>query len=170
MTITANDGNSCTILKDDNTVVHSENGIAVGDHVEIAYTGALADNTAVAHSIIVTSETENKTAPTPMPEESTEDDADKDDTAADIGKSDDKDKADDADTEKAADDFATKKLYGKVVDASNSNITIRNDNGMEWTILKDDNTKINLDISNGTPVEVICYTNGNGALQATVIN
>ena len=51
-----------------------------------------------------------------------------------------------------------------------SNITIRNDNGMEWTILKDDNTKINLDISNGTPVEVICYTNGNGALQATVIN
>lgn len=65
--LAANDGKSYTIAKVDGTVVHSGHGIVVGDHVEVVYTGSLEEGTAVAQSILITSEGENKAAPTPKP-------------------------------------------------------------------------------------------------------
>ncbi len=229
ITITDDDGNNYIIKKDDETISHSANGIAIGDYVEIAYSGDIMDETAVAHSIILTTEAENQNAAAApanamasnaMSRSMPSGDEDviryitgtcisdtmnavqvdyygvtynvpKDDTTivyGNIGVGDRIrifhkghlhdgmhatkivliEKAEPA--PEPQEDFNTRKLYGKVADASNASITIRNDYGDEWFIIKDDNTKVNSDISVGTPVEVICYINGNGAYQATVIN
>lgn len=220
VTVEANDGKSYTILKDDNTVVHSDNGIVIGDNVEIAYVGNLNDNSAVAHSIIITSESEMRIAPTPIPASNTSKKKQsnaikyftgecmdismhniqmkyenntysiaKDDNTVTVGniavgdtirvfhKGDiengmnatkvvlvSKAKA------SSSDDFKSKTLYGNIKAASNASIMITNTNGSDITILKDDNTKVNSDISIGTSVEVICYVTDDGQLMATVIN
>ncbi len=228
ITVTTDDGNNYIIKKDDNTISHTAEGISIGDYVEIAYSGDLMDESAVAHSIIPITEAENQNAAAAanamtsnsmsraMP--AGDDDViryitgtcisdtmnavqvdyygvtynvPKDDTTlvyGNIGVGDRIrifhkghlhdgmhatkivliEKAEPA--PKPQDDFDTRKLYGKITDASNASIMIRNDYGDEWFILKDDNTKVNSDISVDTPVEVICYINGNGAYQATVIN
>lgn len=230
ITITAADGNNYIIKKDDDTISHTAEGIAIGDYVEIAYSGDITDETAVAHSIILTTEAENQNAASASANAMTsnasmsrampsgEDDViryitgtcisdtmnavqvdyygvtynvPKDDTTlvyGNIGVGDRIrifhkghlhdgmhatkivliEKAEPA--PEPQQDFDTRKLYGKIKDASNASVTIQNDYGDEWFIVKDDNTKINSDISVGTPVEVICYINGNGAYQATVIN
>jgi hypothetical protein len=58
VTLLTKEGNAYTIAKDDETVVHSGSGIAIDDYVEAVYTGSLADNSAVAKSITVSSETD----------------------------------------------------------------------------------------------------------------
>ena len=63
VTLLTEEGDSYTIAMDDDTVVHSGDGIAVDDPVEVIYTGSLADNSAVAESVIVTSEAVVKAAP-----------------------------------------------------------------------------------------------------------
>lgn len=60
VTLTAEDGSPCTIARDDDTVVHSGNGILVDDYVQVVYTGSLAGGSAVAKSIVVSSETGEK--------------------------------------------------------------------------------------------------------------
>lgn len=60
VTLTAEDGISCTIARDDDTAVHSGNGILVDDYVQVVYTGSLAGGSAVAKSIVVSSETGEK--------------------------------------------------------------------------------------------------------------
>lgn len=58
VTLLTKEGDSYTIAMDDDTVVHSGDGIVIGDYVEVVYTGSLADNSAVAESVTVSSETE----------------------------------------------------------------------------------------------------------------
>lgn len=61
VTLTAEDGSSCTIARNDDTAIHSGNGILVDDYVQVVYTGSLTGGSAVARSIVVSSETGEKT-------------------------------------------------------------------------------------------------------------
>ena len=61
VTLLTGEGESYTIAMDDDTLVHSGDGIVIDNYVEVVYTGSLADNSAVARSVTVSSETGNET-------------------------------------------------------------------------------------------------------------
>lgn len=67
VTVLANDTLTYTVARDDSTTVHSSGSISEGSNAEIIYIGSMDDKSAVAQSIIMTSEKENAAAPTPVP-------------------------------------------------------------------------------------------------------
>lgn len=67
VTVLANDTLTYTVARDESTTVHSSGSISEGSFAEIIYIGSMDDKSAVAQSIILTSEKENAVAPTPVP-------------------------------------------------------------------------------------------------------
>lgn len=155
VTVLADDGNTYTVLKDDDTVVHSGSSLVIGDYIEVIYVGSLSDNSAMAHSIIVISEAEAQTPPSPSPS------APAPETAPAS-----------PNNTPAPPKETIKYVTGECVDDTMNSIVLRY-NGLDYSILKDDSTVVVGNISVGDTIRVFHkgdISNGITATKITLIS
>ena len=129
VTVETEDGESYTVFKDDNTAVHSDSGISIGDSVEIFYTGSLNDNSAVANSIFVISGSD------------------------DSSKSQQSSNSNNSNKENTASQDVIRYLTGECVDDTMHNVTIKY-NGVNYNVVKDDNTEVVGNIGVGDTIRI----------------
>ena len=153
LSITAGDGKTYTILKNDETIVHSGHGITIGDHVEVLYTGSLSEENAVAQSIMISSEGESQAAAAPGPAATPEPDP-----------------APSAGTEPvpAAGQETIRYVDGPCVDDTMNSILLDYE-GFTYSILKDDSTVVVGDIAAGDTIRVFHKGNLSDGMTATKI-
>lgn len=153
LSITAGDGKTYTILKNDETVVHSGHGITIGDHVEVLYTGSLSEENAVAQSIMISSEGESQVGAAPSPAATPEPDP-----------------APSAGTEPvpAAGQETIRYVDGPCVDDTMNSILLDYE-GFTYSILKDDSTVVVGDIAAGDTIRVFHKGSLSDGMTATKI-
>lgn len=127
VTVETDDGESYIVFKDDNTAVHSDSGISIGDSVEIFYTGSLEDNSAVANSIFVISDSNGS----PNPQQQSSNNNKENTSSQDV----------------------IRYLTGECVDNTMHNVTIKY-NGVNYNVVKDDNTEVVGNIGVGDTIRI----------------